>query len=78
MRAVHPGELLRTITIPAMNKSIAEVAVMLGVSRQTLNQIVNEKQSVTAAMALRLGKLFGTSPESWLNMQTTFDLQRAR
>lgn len=51
---------------------------MLGVSRQTLNQIVNEKQSVTAAMALRLGKLFGTSPESWLNMQTTFDLQRAR
>lgn len=47
---------------------------MLGISRQTLYDILNEKQPVTPRMALRLAKLFGTSPESWANMQQSYDL----
>lgn len=73
----HPGELLREDVLPALNKPKAEVARLLEVSRQTLYDILAEKQDLTPAMALRLGKLTGTSAEMWLNMQQTYDLRRA-
>ena len=53
------------------------IARLLGISRQTLYDILNEKQPVTATMALRLGKLFGDGPEIWLNMQRNYDLKIA-
>lgn len=76
LRPVHPGELLREDVLPALGRSKAEIARLLGVSRQTLYDIVNERQPVTPAMALRLAKLLDTSPESWLNMQRKWDLAK--
>jgi addiction module HigA family antidote len=71
---VHPGELLREDVIPATGASKVEIASLLGISRQTLYDILGERQSVTPAIAVRLGKLFGNGPELWLNMQQTYDL----
>ena len=75
--AMHPGELLREDILPALGKSKVEIARLLGISRQTLYDILDEKQPVTVAMALRLGKLLGNGPVFWLNLQRTYDLERA-
>lgn len=74
---VHPGELLREDILPAAGVPKTRISEMLGLSRQTLYDILAEKQAVTAAVALRLGRLFGNSPEFWLRMQNTYDLKRA-
>ena len=74
---MHPGELLREVTLPALEISKAEVARRLGISRQTLDDILDEKQPVTPAMALRLGRFFGNGPELWLNLQRNYDLLNA-
>lgn len=71
---MHPGELLREEVLPAIGKPRAEIARLLGVSRQTLYDILNEKQPVTPAMALRLGKLCGNGPDLWINLQKHYDL----
>jgi addiction module HigA family antidote len=76
MRAVHPGEILREDVIPALGKSKAEIARLLGVSRQSLYDVLNEKQPVTTGMALRFAKLTGTTAESWARMQLAYDLQK--
>lgn len=75
--AMHPGELLREDVIPALGKSKAEIARLLGVSRQTLHDILREKKPVTVDMALRLGKLCGNGPVLWLNLQRAYDLEHA-
>jgi antitoxin HigA-1 len=73
----HPGEMLAEITIPATGKTKTEIARLLGISRQTLYDILSRKQGVTPAVAVRLGKLFGDGAEIWLRMQTEHDLWRA-
>lgn len=75
--AMHPGELLREDILPALKKPKTEIARLLGISRQTLYDILDEKQPVTVAMALRFGKLFGNGPVFWLNLQRTYDLEQA-
>ena len=77
---MHPGELLREEVLPALGKSVAEVARMLDVSRQTLHSILREDNpaAVTPAMALRLGKLCGNGPDLWINLQARYDLCRER
>jgi antitoxin HigA-1 len=77
IRPIHPGEMLREDVLPALGRPKTEIARLLGISRQTLYDILNEKQPVTAAMALRLGKLCGDGPEIWLNLQKRYDLQIA-
>lgn len=74
---MHPGELLREEILPALGRSKTEIAKLLGVSRQTLYDILEERQPVTPVMALRLGKLCGNGPDLWLNLQKRHDLQRA-
>jgi antitoxin HigA-1 len=74
---MHPGELLREEILPALDRSKTEIARLLGVSRQTLYDILAEKQPVTPAMALRLGKLCGNGPDLWLNLQKRHDLHHA-
>ena len=71
----HPGELLREIVLPALPVSKTEVARLLGLSRQHLHDILAERKPVTPRTALRLAKLLGGSPESWLRMQMAFDLR---
>ena len=71
---IHPGEILRELFIPDYDLTTAKLANALGVSRQTINEILRERRAVTPAMALRLSKLFGNSPEFWLKAQYTHDL----
>jgi addiction module HigA family antidote len=73
----HPGEFLAEITIPATGKSKAEIARLLGVSRQTLYDVLGRKQAVTPDLAVRLGKLFGDGAMIWLRMQQSYDLWHA-
>jgi antitoxin HigA-1 len=73
----HPGELLAEITIPATGKSKTEIARLLGISRQTLYDILNKKQPVTPAIAVRLGRLFGDGAGIWLRMQAAYDVWHA-
>jgi addiction module HigA family antidote len=77
LQPVHPGELLGEIVIPATGKSKVEIARLLGVSRQTLYDLLRGRQAVTPALAVRLGKLFGNGPRLWLNMQQAYDLWHA-
>jgi addiction module HigA family antidote len=65
------------MVLPAMAISKTAIADALGVSRQTLYDILAERQPVTPAMAVRLGAVFDTSAASWLRMQTAFDLWHA-
>jgi antitoxin HigA-1 len=78
MKSSTPGELLRDEILPALDRPKTEIAKLLGVSRQTLYDILEERQPVTPAMALRLGKLCGNGPELWLNLQKRYDLHRAQ
>jgi addiction module HigA family antidote len=75
---MHPGELLREDVLPALGRTRAEIARLLGVSRQTLHAILTERSPVSPEMALRLGKLCGTGPDLWLALQTRYDLERLR
>jgi addiction module HigA family antidote len=77
LRPMHPGELLREEVLPALKRDKTEIAGLLGVSRQTLYDILGERQPVTPVMALRLGKLCGNGPDLWLNLQKTHDLWQA-
>jgi addiction module HigA family antidote len=76
--ALHPGALLREEILPALKRPKAEIARLLGISRQTLYDILDEKQPVTPAMALRIGKLCGNGPDLWLNLQKRYDLWKAQ
>ena len=73
----HPGAFLREIILPAIRASKVEIAGALGISRQSLYDILAEKQPVTPAMAVRLGTVFDTSAASWLKMQIAYDLWHA-
>jgi addiction module HigA family antidote len=77
LKPMHPGEMLREVVLPALGRPKSEIAALLGVSRQTLYNILDEQQPVTAAMAVRLGKLCGNGAEIWLNLQRRYDLQQA-
>ena len=77
MRAVHPGEILREDILPEIKMSESKLAEYLNISRMTVNRLVNERQSVSPDMALRLGRLFGNSPDFWLNLQNAYDLRKA-
>lgn len=73
----HPGELLREDLIPATKKSKAEIARMLGISRQHLHAILAERKPVSPEVAVRLAKLFGNAPLVWIRMQGTYDAWHA-
>lgn len=73
-RPTHPGELLREEVLPAAGISQTELAERLGVSRHTINQIVNERRPITTDIAHRLARVFGTTPDVWVTMQMAVDL----
>jgi addiction module HigA family antidote len=76
-RPTHPGALLREIVLPALGRPKAEIARLLGVSRESLYRILDEKQPVTPTMAVKLGKLCGNGPRLWMRMQANVDLWTA-
>lgn len=73
-RPVHPGEFLREDFMPDYDLSVSRLAEALGVSRQSVNELLRERGAVSPEMALRLSRLFGNSPEFWLNAQRAVDL----
>jgi addiction module HigA family antidote len=73
----HPGALLRRVVLPDLDRPITEIARSLGISRQLLYSIVNERAPVTPEVAVRLGKLCGNGPRLWVNMQAAYDLWHA-
>jgi addiction module HigA family antidote len=77
IKPLHPGEALREDIIPALGKPKTEIARLLGISRQALYDILNEKAPVTAEMAVKLGKLCGNGPHLWINLQRAYDLWHA-
>ncbi len=74
---MHPGELVREDLLPALRITKTELARSLGISRQTLYDILNERQPVTAEMAVRFGKLFGNGSRFWISLQRAYDLEMA-
>ena len=74
----HPGEVLKELYLEPLGLSVTETAAKLGVARKTLSQLVNGHAGVSPEMALRLAKAFDTTPDSWLNMQKSYDLWQAR
>jgi addiction module HigA family antidote len=73
----HPGEHLREDYLPAFNMSAGALAKAMGLrDRSRIEQLVREQRSITADTALRLGKVFGTSAEYWMNLQAQHDLSR--
>src|SRR3954465_15725974 len=74
LQPIHPGEMLREDVLPSLGKSKTEIDRLLGISRQTLFDILRERQPVTRAMALRFGKLLGNGPDLWIDLQRAYDL----
>ena len=73
-RPTHPGEMLREEFMPDYGLTVASLATALHVSRQTVNELVREKRSLSPDMAFRLHRLFGNSTEQWLGLQMGVDL----
>lgn len=73
----HPGEIIRDFCVEPLNLTITEAAEALGVTRKTLSTLLNGRAGISPEMALRLSKVFGRSPEGWLQLQLQFDLWKA-
>ena len=74
----HPGLSVRHDCIEPLGLTITDAAEVLGVRRQTLNNLVNGKSGISADMAIRLDKAFGGGAEPWLRLQVAYDLAQAR
>lgn len=77
MRLIHPGEILRE-EMEIMQLSARQLAAALHVPANRITSILNEQRAITADTALRLGRYFGTTPEFWMNLQTSYELRCAQ
>ena len=73
-KPTHPGEVLREDVLPGLEMTQTEFARRLGVSRLSVSELLLEKRSLSPDMAIRIGRLTNTTPESWLRMQEALDL----
>ena len=74
----HPGEIVKWDCLEPLGLSVTRAAQGLGVTRQALSDLVNGKAGVSVEMSIRLSLAFGSTPETWLAMQTAYDLWQAR
>ena len=77
LKNIHPGEILMVEFLQEYEISQNRLGREIGMSPRAINEIVHGKRSITANSALRLAKFFGTSPQFWLNLQTSYDLEEA-
>ena len=73
-RPTHPGEMLREDFLPDYGLTVAGLAEAAGVSRQSVNELLRGRRALNPKMALRLSRVFGNSPEFWMNAQRAVDL----
>lgn len=74
----HPGRIVRSACLEPLGLSVTVGAKVLGVSRQTLTKIINGRSGISAEMAIRLAKAFGSTADTWVRMQASYDLAQAR
>jgi addiction module HigA family antidote len=74
----HPGRIVKSACLEPLGLSVTAAAKVLGVTRQTLTKVINGRSGISPEMAIRLSKAFGSTPETWLRMQVSFDLAQAR
>ena len=70
----HPGEIIRDLCIEPLHLTVTQAAAGLGITRKTLSLLLNGHAGISPEMAVRLSKAFGRSPESWLALQSLYDL----
>ncbi len=73
----HPGRIVREEILKPLGLNVTSGAKVLGVSRQALNNLVNQRAGISPEMAIRLAKAFGASAQTWLRMQSNYDLAQA-
>lgn len=78
MRPIHPGEILREEYLIPLGMSANALSIELRVPAPRINEVVRERRSITTDTALRLAHFFNTTPQFWLNLQTSFDLKQAQ
>ncbi|MBA2654576.1 MAG: HigA family addiction module antidote protein [Gammaproteobacteria bacterium] len=74
----HPGKFIREVWLKPLGLTVTQAAHNLGVARKTLSALLNGHAGISPEMALRLGKAFNTSPESWLVQQMQYDLWKVK
>lgn len=77
-KPTHPGEIIKEDFMAPLKLTQTELAKALKTSFRTINEILNEKRSISPEMALRLARYFGTTPDVWLGLQADYDLFKAR
>jgi addiction module HigA family antidote len=73
----HPGRIIREDCLQPLGLTVTSGAKILGVSRQTLNNLVNQQAGISPEMAIRLSKAFGSTAQTWMRLQSNYDLARA-
>ena len=74
----HPGKVVRISCLEPLGLTVTEGAKVLGVSRQALSNLVNERARISTVMAIRLAKAFGSTTETWIRLQAAYDIAKAR
>jgi len=74
---VHPGEIIKQDILPSVGLSVTAAAKALGVSRQMLHDILAERKPLSAVMCLKVARMFGSTPEFWMQLQGAYDLKKA-
>ena len=75
--SVHPGEIIREDILPEVGLSVTAAAKALGISRQMPHDILAERRPLSVVMCPKISRLFGSSPEMWMRLQATYDLNKA-
>ncbi len=73
----HPGRIVRQECLEPLGLSVTDGAKALGISRNALSELVNERRGISTEMAIRLAKAFGSTPDSWAGMQLAYDMAQA-
>ena len=75
---VHPGEIIKKDILPSVGLSVTATAKALGVSRQMLHDILAGRKPLSAVMCLKVARMFGSTPEFWMQLQAAYDLKKAK
>ncbi|MGD0840043.1 MAG: HigA family addiction module antitoxin [Candidatus Acidiferrales bacterium] len=78
LKPIHPGEILREEFMAPLHLNANKLALALGIPAPSVYDIVHEERGISPEMALRLGYVFGTTPDFWLNLQSEYDLRVVR